>query len=74
MKDLYMIYETDDGAINTKVIPKNEYSLSEPGIYPKRIGLYHLEESRRITRVISIADTVPFLKAIQFPFPHRLTR
>lgn len=74
VKDLYMIYETDDGAINTKVIPKNEYSLSEPGIYPKRIGLYHLEESRRITRVISIADTVPLSEGHTIPVPASLDK
>lgn len=30
VKDLYMIYETDDGAINTKVIPKMSTVLANP--------------------------------------------
>lgn len=56
IEDLYMVYQTDDGEINKKIIKSEEWHTGSK-YDPKQTFL--LEETRNITRIITLTDTVP---------------
>lgn len=69
-----MVYETDDGAVNRKVITKDEYKCNMVYSEPDRIGVYLLTEPRKIKRIISVTDTVPISESHIIPVPVSLNK
>ena len=73
VEDLYIVYETADGAINSKLIKRADWELDKLNFDRAEAG-FTIEEDREITRVVSLTDSVPLGNLHMVPMPSKLDK